>query len=82
MHATAGANPEAAAITEVIRGGSEKTAQTGPVGLRHGKMGGEESLAGLVEGVTAWSESHKTGKYVRVSGVPTGRVLIDCSTRR
>jgi hypothetical protein len=59
MHATAGANPEAAAITEVIRGGSEQAAQTGPVGLGYGKVSGEKALASLVEGVAAWSESHK-----------------------
>ena len=59
MHATAGANPEAAAVTEVIRGGSEEAAQTGPVSLGHGEMSSEEALAGLVEGVAAWSESHR-----------------------
>jgi hypothetical protein len=51
MNAAAGANPEAATVTEVTFFSSEQAAQAGPVGLGHGEVGGEIALAGLVEGV-------------------------------
>jgi hypothetical protein len=51
MNASAGSNPEAATVTEVIFGGSEQANQPGPVGLGHGEVSGEEELAGLVESV-------------------------------
>jgi hypothetical protein len=57
MNATAGANPEAASITEVTFGSSEQAAQAGPVSLSHGKGGGEITLAGLVESLTVRDES-------------------------
>jgi len=49
MNAPAGSNPEAAAVTEVIFGGSKQANQPGPVSLGHGEAGGEDELAGLVE---------------------------------
>jgi hypothetical protein len=51
MNASAGLNPEAAAVTEVIFGGSEQANQARPVGLGHGEAGGEIELSGLVESV-------------------------------
>jgi hypothetical protein len=57
MNAVAGANPKAAAVTEVISGGSHEAAQTGPVGLGHGEVGGEIALAGLVEGLAVRDDS-------------------------
>jgi hypothetical protein len=55
MNATAGTNPEAGTITEVIFFGSEQAAEASPVSLGHGEVGGEMELAGLVEGLTARS---------------------------
>jgi hypothetical protein len=49
MNASAGSNPEAAAVTEVIFGCSEQANQPGPVRLGRGEAGGEKELAGLVE---------------------------------
>ncbi|MGB6478810.1 MAG: hypothetical protein WBF15_06940 [Candidatus Sulfotelmatobacter sp.] len=40
MNAPAGSNPEAAAITEVIFGGSEQANEPGPVRLGHAKISG------------------------------------------
>jgi hypothetical protein len=57
MYAATGANPEAAAITEVILGAADKPAQTGPVRMGHGEMGGEKALTGLVEGLVVWNQS-------------------------
>src|SRR5579863_1566457 len=54
MNAAAGANPQAAAVTEVIFAGAKETAEAGPVGIGHGEVGGQKALAGLVEGLDGW----------------------------
>ena len=51
MNSVAGTNPEAAAVTKVIFGGSHEAAQARPVRLGHGELRGEIALAGLVEGL-------------------------------
>ncbi|MGA7217388.1 MAG: hypothetical protein WBX38_03690 [Candidatus Sulfotelmatobacter sp.] len=56
MNASTGANPEAVTITEVTCGNTKKAAQAGPVSIGDGEARGEGDLAGLVEGLGAWSE--------------------------
>ncbi|HEV3308054.1 MAG TPA: hypothetical protein VGZ91_16560 [Candidatus Sulfotelmatobacter sp.] len=51
MNAAARANPEAAAVTEVIFAGAEEAAEAGPVAIGDGEVGGQKALAGLVEGL-------------------------------
>jgi hypothetical protein len=57
MYAAAGANPQAASGTEVMFGGAEEAAQSGPMGFGDGKVGGEGALAGLIEGLGGGAES-------------------------
>src|SRR5208282_2703773 len=50
MNAVAGNNPQAEAVTEVIRAESEQAAQPRPVRVGHRQRGGQVRLAALVEG--------------------------------
>ena len=60
MNATAGTNPEASAITEVIGRNADQAAQAGEMGLSDGQFSGEVLLPGQIEGLMS---GHSVGDH-------------------